>query len=133
MKSIPLLAFPVAAYNVLAFLASGVLDFVLWEPTLMSGGKMAFSVRDLLVSLSIIILYVEILKATRTSAASIVDHVLSLIVFVICLVEFILLPQMGKSTFLILMLISFLDVIAGFTITISTARRDIGLGDQTHL
>jgi len=133
MKSIPLLAFPVAAYNLLAFLFAGLLDAVLWEFTLMSGGKMAFSVSDLLVALSVIILYIEILKATRTSGASIVDHVFSLLLFVICLVEFILVPQMAKSAFLILMLISFLDVIAGFTITISTARRDIGLGEQTHL
>jgi hypothetical protein len=36
----------------------------------------------------------------------------------------------GDSTFLFLTIMSFIDVIAGFTITIAAARRDFALGGR---
>jgi len=36
----------------------------------------------------------------------------------------------GDSTFLLLTIMAFIDVIAGFTITIAAARRDFGLGSN---
>lgn len=86
------------------------------------------SIGDLLVAIGICVLYLEILKATRTSAAAVLDHALSIIVFVICLLEFLLIPQMGTASFFLITLMTFVDVIAGFTVTISAARRDVGLG-----
>ena len=85
---------------------------------------------EALIGLGLILLYLEVLKATRTSTVSVVDHVLSMALFVIVLLEFILVPALGTGAFALLVLLTLLDVIAGFTITISTARRDIGLGDQ---
>jgi len=122
------LIFPVIAYNILGFLAADLLKENLWTFNLLSGAQWVFSVSDLLLSISVICLYIEIFKSTRTSTISIVDHGLSLLVFIICLVEFIVIPQTGSSTFFIIMLMSLFDVIAGFTITISTARRDFGVG-----
>jgi hypothetical protein len=128
MKNIPVLAIIVAVYNILVFFFEGLLNAILWNVTLLSGAKWAFSVNDLLLCLSVIFLFLEIAKSTRTSTASVVDHTLSLLLFVICLIEFIVVPQVGNSVFLLITLMCLLDVIAGFTITISTARRDIGLG-----
>lgn len=130
MGSIPLLAFTALAYNILAFMSEGTLQAVLWNITLMSGAMWAFTVSDLLLSLSLILLYVEIFKSTRTSAASIVDHLLSMLVFIVCLIEFMAIPRLSKSTFFLIMLMSFLDVIAGFTVTITAARRDIGVEEK---
>ena len=128
IRCIPILIFPVIVYNILGFLAADILKENLWTFNLLSGAQWVFSVSDLLLSISVICLYIEIFKSTRTSTISIVDHGLSLLVFIICLVEFIVIPETGSSTFFIIMLMSLFDVIAGFTITISTARRDFGVG-----
>ncbi|OQW94224.1 MAG: hypothetical protein BWK79_07010 [Beggiatoa sp. IS2] len=93
--------------------------------TMMSGAAWSATMGDVLIILGVFCLYVELFKATRTTVASIVDHAISLAVFVIFLVEFIIIKGAGTSTFLILGLMSLLDVVAGFTITISTARRDL--------
>ena len=69
---------------------------------------------------------VEIVKATRTSAPTIVDHAMSLAVFIGYLVEFLTVAGAATSVFFILMAIALIDVVGGFTITIRGARRDFG-------
>jgi len=122
------MAFIIVLYNILAFLPGEVLKGVIWKMPMMSGAVWEFNVNNLLITLSLILLYIELFKATKTSTLSIIDHGLSMLVFIICLIEFIVVEKTGNSTFFILMLISLLDVVAGFTITISTARRDFGAG-----
>ncbi len=134
MKSIPLLILVVAIYNVMAFGSAGSLDAVVWSLHLASGADWKFSVNDMLLSLGVILLYVEILKSTRSGMASIMDHMFSLALFVICLLEFLFVSQVGTSTFFNIILIILLDVVAGFTITISTSTRDINVnGDGVNL
>ncbi|RJP41582.1 MAG: hypothetical protein C4548_09110 [Desulfobacteraceae bacterium] len=130
LKSIPLLAAVLIIYNLIAFITPATLTGTVIDTGLVSGAQWIFSVNDLLLFLAIILLYIEIIKSTQTSTSSIVDHVLSMLVFIVFLMEFILVPQVGNSTFFLIMLISFIDVIAGFTITISTARRDITMDRQ---
>ena len=81
----------------------------------------------LFILVGISFLYLEILKSTRATYQALLDHLLSLVVFVIFLVELIILREMGSATFLILTLLSLIDVIAGFTVSLSTARRDISI------
>ena len=121
----PLLLIPFVLYNMVAFLLD--MDFTtnLFSVPLLAGRSMAVSTGDLLVLLGIILLYVEILKATRMSSKAIMDHVLSFVLFIIMVIEFIAVPRAATSTFLMLMSLSFVDVIGGFTITIRTAQRDI--------
>lgn len=83
---------------------------------------------DLLIIAGVILLYLELFKATRTSVGAIVEHVLSLFVFLVFLIEFIVFAPAANSTCVILMLLSLLDVVGGFTISISTARRDMSFG-----
>lgn len=90
----------------------------IWEPTW----------GDFVVLLGIILLYFELFKATRTTESTIIDHLLSTFVLIGYLVIWLIYPWGGNSVFLILSAMSFLDVIAGFTITISSARRDFSLG-----
>ena len=61
--------------------------------------------------------------------ASVIDHSMSTLVFIIFLVEFLTVKGAGNSTFLILGLMSLFDVIAGFTVTIVAARRDFAVGE----
>ena len=49
------------------------------------------------------------------------------------LVEFITVERAGNSVFFILMVMALLDVIAGFSVTIFTARRDLTVGENVEL
>jgi len=51
-----------------------------------------------------------------------------LLVFVAFLIEYLVVDAVGNSTFLILAITSLMDVIVGFTVTISTAKRDLTFG-----
>ena len=126
LAALPLLGLVVIAYNVLVLVTGSALGAVLVTLPLLSGDSFAFTLADLLLAAGLVLLYAEVVKSTRTGSASIVDHLLSLVLFVICLLEFVALPGFGTGTFLLLTLMTFIDVIAGFTVTISAARRDIG-------
>ena len=121
----PLLVIPFAIYNMIAFLTPGVnwTDAVT-TVNLTSGAVWSVTAEDMLVGLAIILLPLEVLKATKIGVRSIVDHVLSMVVFVAMLIEFLLIKQAGTSTFFLLMMISIVDVLAGFIVTLRTAQRD---------
>jgi hypothetical protein len=124
----PLLLVPFAIYNIVVFLMPGVkFSDPLFSIPMLSKAELAVSASDLLLVFSILILFVEIVKATRMGSRSIVDHVLSLILFLVMLAEFMIVPQAATSTFLLLCTISFVDVIGGFAVTIRSSQRDIAL------
>jgi len=125
LRAIPLLGFVLLAANLLALLGESF-DTDLLKFTMTSGAELVLRAGDLVVLSGLLLLYVEIFKATRTSTAAIIDHVASLLVFVVALVEFLLLPRFAHASFLALLVMCLLDVVAGFTVTISTARRDFG-------
>jgi len=85
---------------------------------------------DLLVLLSLLLLFIELLKSTSTGTAAIFNHALSMLVFIICLVEFLLHPAFATSVFFIIMILSLLDVLAGVVVTIVSARRDVEFAGQ---
>ncbi|TIL81117.1 MAG: hypothetical protein E5Y81_04230, partial [Mesorhizobium sp.] len=80
---------------------------------------------DLIVLIGLLLFFVEILKSTRTTSASIMDHLLSTFVFVAFLVEFLLVKGAAHSVFFILMVIALVDVLAGFSVSMRAASRDI--------
>ena len=124
----PLLIIPFVIYNMFAFLF-GVIDWTtpMTSVQIISGGVWQIAPSDLLVAFAILILFVEILKSTRMGVRSIVDHMLSMLIFIAMIVEFLLVERAATSTFFLLIVIAFVDVLGGFTITIRTAQRDIGL------
>lgn len=95
---------------------------------MMNGGTVSITWGDLILVVTLFVLFAEILKATYTSTASLVDHGLSMIVFVMALVAFLLVPQAATSVFFLILIAFLIDVIAGFTIGIRVAKRDIGFG-----
>ena len=127
----PLLALPLLAYNLMALF--GYSDGTAWAAPLfsfamVSGGVWAVSAGDVFIVVSLLLLFGEILKATRFGSASVVDHMLSTAVFVVCLVEFLLVGFAATSVFFILMVMALIDVIAGFTVSIRAAARDVQFG-----
>ena len=123
----PLLLIPFVLYNIFAFLF-GVTNWTtpITSIHIISGAEWAIAPGDMLIGFSILLLFMEILKSTRMGVRSIVDHMLSMLLFVGMIVEFLLVPQAATSTFFLLIVIAFVDVLAGFTVTIRTAQRDIG-------
>ena len=126
MLGFPLLLIPFAVYNIIAFLMPGVS----WTGTIitvhmMSGGDWTMSAGDMLVALGIVVLFGEVMKSTRIGIRTVVDHALSLILFLGMLVEFLLVKQAASATFFLLLVISFIDVLGGFAVSLRSAQRDL--------
>jgi hypothetical protein len=126
--ALPIPVFVLLAYNAVVLLGSDpvvTLPAVVLRASLASGATCTLTTGELLILLGVIALFIEVVKATRSSMASAVDHALSALVFAAYLVEFLLVKAAGTGVFLGLTLMSFLDLIAGFTVTLGTARRDL--------
>jgi hypothetical protein len=123
----PLLIVPFVIYNMITFLT--VLDWtqVVARIHMLSGADFILTPEDIFITLSILLLFGEMMKSTKMSSRAIVDHLLSTLLFIAMLIEFLVVPQAATGTFFLLMVISFVDVVGGFTITIRTAQRDISL------
>jgi len=129
--SIPLFFYVLIVANFVMLSGSidqSMINVILFEFDLPSQRRIIMTVSDAFILASIFFLYIETFKATRTSVISIVDHALSLLVFVIFLIELLVVPRLGNTTFLIMTTASLMDVVMGFTVTISTAKRDIAFG-----
>ena len=95
LSAIPLLSIVLLLANLVAFGAQTGFAEPLFALPLPSGGTVAFDTGDALILLGLALLYVEIFKATRTSSMSVLDHALSLVVFIIALVELLILRDHG--------------------------------------
>ena len=129
MAAFPLLLIPFALLNILMFFVDGGLSQVWLSATLPSGGALVLTAGDVGAAIGLLFLYFEVLKSTRTGTASILDHVLSLALFVVCLLELLLVARAANSAFFLLTIMTLIDVISGFTVSISVARRDIGFSE----
>lgn len=129
LAHIPLMIVPFILYNLGLAGAFGDLGDPWREQVfsmpMLSGGVWTMSLADLFVLFALVVLFIEILKATRTSSASVVDHLLSTLVFVVFLIEFLLVERAASSLFFILMMIALVDVLAGFVISLRAASRDV--------
>jgi hypothetical protein len=134
----PLLALPVAAYNLIALLmmpgglrstlGQDRMNQALFTLPTASGGVWNVQLGDLLVFASLIILFIELLKSTTSRNVAIFNHLLSMLLFLVCLVQFLLLQAFATSAFFLITTMVLLDVLAGFIVTIVASRRDIDLG-----
>jgi hypothetical protein len=130
---IPLLILPFILYNLamLGLLGTGGIAAIqnqVLSLNMMSGAVWTLSLGDLFILIALVLLFFEILKATRSSRFSVIDHMLSMFLFIAFLIEFLLIKSAATQVFFILMTISFIDVIAGFTISIRSAGRDVSIG-----
>ncbi len=133
LRSFPLLLLGIILYNVLAAIHgydATATDRVLAfheQVRMFSGQIWKFSVGDLVVIVGLALLFVEVVRATRTTAMEVLNHGLSMLTFIIALVEFIVLPAFATSPFFFLLTMTVFDVVAGFTISIVAAKRDFGI------
>jgi hypothetical protein len=136
----PLLVIPVLIYNLMALFSSARASESA-EPTLVatlhseafalpmiSASSLSLNWGDLLILLAIAMLLVEVVKSARTAAPAIINHMLTFGLFIVCLVEFLLLPSFASSAFFLITMIVLLDALAGMAVTIMSARRDMDIG-----
>lgn len=134
MRLFPLLLISVVIYNAMAF-GTGLTHHDVYGTLnsaitihMFSGDDWRYSIGDGLVTLSLVFLFVEIVKATRTSSRQIVNHGLAMLVFVVALVEFIVLRGFATTTFFLILVMCLVDVVGGYTISIIAAEHDLGIG-----
>ena len=133
LVNVPLLIVPFIVFNVvgLGALGDGSADpwiAVIMSLTMISGEIWSMTLGDLMITLALALLFFEILKATRVGSSSIIDHLLSTFVLIAYLVEFLIVGYAANAVFFILLVIALVDVVAGFSISIRTATRDVSFG-----
>lgn len=129
IAAIPLTLIPLILYNALGFAMGGNP----WVGTLFTipliGGAWAVTLSDLMILLAMALLFVETLRsANPTHSATITNHIISTGLVIIYIIEFLTVPVAATSLFFVLTIIALFDVVAGFTISIRSASRDVSFG-----
>lgn len=136
--ALPLLVIPVAIYAIV--ILTGVVgtggvagaEQALRDPIftipMVSGSGWNIGSGDIILFLALILLFFELLKSTSSQKVAIINHALSMILFVAVLVEFLLIKGFATSTFFLIVVMVMLDVLAGFIVTIISARKDLDFG-----
>jgi hypothetical protein len=133
LRAFPMILIAVAAYNavILVGAAAGHSAVSLLAQTIavpvFSGDSWKISLGDALVALALLLLFVETVKATGSGHREILNHAFSTLTFTGALVEFIVLKGFGTSPFFFITAMCLFDVVAGYTIAIVAARRDLAV------
>lgn len=137
LRNIPFTIVPLIVYNLVGIgLVGDYRNGAIWNEdiltiSMVSGASFTLELGYLMVLAGLIFLFIEIVKATQTSSPTVIDHAMSMVIFIVYLIEFIAVGYCATSVFFILMMIALLDVVGGFTITIRGARRDFAY-DRTE-
>ena len=135
----PMLAVPVGLYNALAVIclvspslfgsaydATSHTIFTIPMPS--HGAALALTFGHLILLMALVALFFELVSSTRTSNQALLGDAMALILFVVCLVEFLLLPPFATATFFLLTVMVLMDSLAGFIVSAVSARKDISFG-----
>lgn len=134
LRVFPMILIAVVAYNILVFTSGAVgqrdiaalLDQS-FSLALFSGDSWKISLGDGFVTGALALLFVEVIKAAGTTHREIINHGLSMLTFVGAVVEFLVLKGFGTSTFFLITAMCLFDVVAGYTISIVAAKRDLSM------
>lgn len=132
LRALPLIVIAFIMYNAIILLGGGTeATAILQKPVLplpLMTTTLWLTWGDLLILLTMGLLFIELMKSTYTSTASLLDHALSMIVFIACLIEFLLVKSAGTAVFFFITIATMIDVMAGYTIGIRVAQRDLSIG-----
>ncbi|MEO1262344.1 MAG: hypothetical protein AAFZ15_26290 [Bacteroidota bacterium] len=127
-RYIPLMGVVLILYNVLAMSPSFSWNETFDTMYLPSGGEVALSFSEAFIAFALVVLFVEVIKSTSISNHAITEQVLSVLVFIAFLFQYLNSKEAAEPTFFILTLMSLVEVLAGFIILTKVARRDINFG-----
>jgi hypothetical protein len=134
MSAFPLILIVVILYN-LVFFGGAVAGHHEMQALLdqsfalkmFSGDVWRITVSDLFVLGSLLMLFIEVVRAARASSREVLNHAFAMLTFCIALVEFIVLKGFSTSAFFLITAMCMFDVVAGYTISIVSARRDLAV------
>ncbi len=130
---IPIIIYNVIAWGGAAFTTAEAVrdrmnvDFM--SVPMASGANWVITPGHGLIALSLAMLFFELLKSTGIGRAAVMNHAFSMVLFIICLVEFLMFEAFATSVFFLIMLMALMDVMAGFMVTIASARRDFNVNE----
>jgi hypothetical protein len=130
LRLIPFMIVAVALYVATVVVAGMPIDTKLIGFGLPSGAEVKITLSDGIIIVGIATLFIELMTATSPRATSLINHGLSLGVFIGCGLAFLMVARCGTGTFLVLTFLTLVDVIAGYSIGIITARRDFAVEKQ---
>ena len=115
LRAFPFLALVVIVYNVLLVFGSASPGAVAGEVRLPSGAVWHVSTSDVLLIVALALLAVEIVSArARGPAVARINNLLSVVVLLVCVAEFLFVPACGRPEFLFITLMALIDVAAGY-------------------
>lgn len=132
MSAFPMILIAVILYNLLYF-GGGVAGHHDMQGMLeqsfslhmFSGDTWKVTVSDLLILVGLLTLFIETIKAARHNSRELLNHAFSMLTFCGTMVEFIVLKGFSTTAFFLIMVMCLFDVIAGYTISIVAAKRDL--------
>ncbi|PHS27888.1 MAG: hypothetical protein COA85_04395 [Robiginitomaculum sp.] len=124
LRLFPLLSIPVILYNVVA-LGGGVfsraaeevvagLSRTLTSVPMASGTTWVVSSGDVILLIALFMVFIELLKAAKYGRGNALAHTLSLGLFILCLVEFLLIPAFASTLFFAITMMTLMNVLAGY-------------------
>ncbi|HMT92690.1 hypothetical protein [uncultured Thiothrix sp.] len=129
MSITPLFALVLVFYLLLhwlGFFPAG-LDAIPLAIPMPSYGVMRPTYGDWLVVAGLIALHFEIFKATRINDLSILERIISTLVLIVYLIIWLTKPWAANSYFMLLTLMAFINVAAGFTVTYAAAKASFNI------
>ena len=100
--------------------------------TMFSGDVWRVTVSDIFELLALLMLFIEIVKAARHDSREILNHAFAMLTFCLALVEFIVVKGFSTSAFFLITAMCLFDVVAGYSISIVAARREVDVGRVDH-
>lgn len=94
---------------------------------MISGVQISFAHGDLIIVVALSLLFLEILKSVSSSKTSLLNHALSVLNLLICVLLLVGNKNFANPIFLVVTLMSLFDVIAGYVISVVAARRDLSI------
>lgn len=130
MRNIPYTLVPLIIFNIVMLAAwQGIWTDPIFTLPLFSGEEWTMTVGDLMVVIGLLSLLGEVFRSATMARTAVTNHLISIIVLIIFVIEFVVAPGAGNSTFFILTIIALIDVLAGVVITIRLASRDFTVDD----
>jgi len=135
LRVFPMILIAVLGYNLMVFGsgAAGQQDMTAvlsqgFSVTVFSGDVWKVTLGDIFLIGTLGLLFAEIIKATGTTHREIINHGLSMLTFVGAMAEFLVLKGFATSTFFLITAMCLFDVVAGYTISLIAAKRDLAIG-----
>lgn len=125
--AVPLIAVVMVIYTALAVDPNFSAGAAFMDWVLPSGAELFLTFGDIFVILGLVALFFEIIKSAKPGTGTVVDHMLSTATFIGALIVFLLVPAFGTPAFLLLTIMALVDVVAGYTVSIFSARRDFSV------